>query len=127
PKEWWFRGPGGRLMRPLPVAACESLSEWDARLASLRAPCWHPRTRVPCGVPTQRLGEPLDPETKTGAAGAFFISPHAVQRFREHYRPGATRSEALGELIRLTSRGRCVGPAKGAKLRELFGPLELWR
>ena len=56
----WFVGPGGRLMRALPLTDATNRATWaDVREATLRAPYWHPRTRRTCMVPIQRIGEPL--------------------------------------------------------------------
>lgn len=36
------------------------------------------------------------------ARGRWFITPHAVRRYRERCRPGLSYERALGELIRLS-------------------------
>lgn len=60
------------------------------------------------------------PLPKAGAKGQFFITPHAVQRYTERYRPGVTYEVALGELITLTSAATRVGTANN-------GVGEVWR
>lgn len=60
-RAWWFFGPGGRLMRTMPLADGEPTPPLsDPRESTLRAPYWHPRTRCLCAVPAQRLGEPIE-------------------------------------------------------------------
>lgn len=116
PGQWWFQGPGGRLMRALPAGFASVAARSERRQATLRAPYWHPRTRALCDVPVQQLGEPL-----TGASGAFFVTPHAVDRYRERV-PGKRRlsyEQALSELVDLL-RG-----AKFVSIRE--DGTELWR
>lgn len=70
---WWWLGPGERLMRTLPASTHGDARGCDIREATLRAPYWHPRTRRTCGVPIQRLGEPLGE-----IAGDFFVTGHAA-------------------------------------------------
>lgn len=67
---WYWFGPGGRLMRALPAnfELARRSSRHDVREATLRAPYWHPRTRMLCRVPIQRLGEPVD-FVEAGRAG----------------------------------------------------------
>lgn len=116
PADWWWFGPGRRLMRSLPLATAVGAGQFDEREATLRAPYWHPRTRQLCGVPAQQLGEPLGQ-----AAGEFFITGHAVRRFRERV-PGAGRlsyDQALGELIRTMRDAHFV--------KTLNNGLDLWR
>lgn len=116
-QQWWFRGPGGRLMRSLPLTRdVETMTGVDARSATLRAPYWHPRTRRLCGVPAQRLGEPLG-----DAAGDFFVTSHAVQRYKERV-PGArglSYHQALSELIGVMKRSH--------RVKSLGNGLDLWR
>jgi hypothetical protein len=124
PGEWWFTGPGRRLMRMLPLAYADGATgDYDARESTLRAPYWHSRTRTLCAVPVQRLGEPL-----TGAAGSFFVTPHAVERYRERI-PGKARlsyNEALTELIELTSKAHFVGMrGDGSELWRVGRPTRL--
>lgn len=92
------------------------------------ASCQGPEATVLSVVPNEpRAPHRQHDSTQTGAAGRFFVTPHAVHRFQQHYRPDASYNRALGELVRLTSAGRLVGPAKGEQLRAAFGELELWR
>ena len=73
---------------------------------------------------------------RTGARGRFFITPHAIQRYRERIHPGIDDARALEELVDLTSRGRLVritaaeGPVAlaedGTPLPE-SARVELWR
>jgi hypothetical protein len=117
PGPWWIRGPGDRLMRSMPADASAAWVRYDERPATVRAPYWHHRTRTLCHVPTQTIGEPL----AAGAAGRFFITPHAVERYRERV-PGKARlsyEQALRELVGLSS------DAKFAYVRE--DGAELWR
>lgn len=51
--------------------------------------------------------------------GRWFISPHAVRRYRERLRPRLTYEQALVELVRMASGARYV--------RRLDSGLELWR
>lgn len=67
-----------------------------------------------------RLAQML-PEKKNGARGRFFITPHAVQRYIERYRPWISRERALEELILITSAARYVEPARSC------GGGELWK
>lgn len=118
PVRWWWFGPGERLMRALPLGHVESImsTQYDAREATLRAPYWHPRTRTLCGVPTQRLGESLGQ-----VAGGFFVTSHAVSRYRERA-PGAARlsyDQALGELVNTMQRSHFV--------KAINDGLDLWR
>ncbi|HEX6940912.1 MAG TPA: hypothetical protein VF158_15955 [Longimicrobiales bacterium] len=59
---WSWFGPGGRLMRPLPAhfELARRSSRHDIREGTVRAPYWHPRTRMLCCVPIQRVGESID-------------------------------------------------------------------
>ncbi len=119
PVSWWWFGPGGRLMRSLPVemiATDERAGDYDAREATLRAPYWHHQTRTICGVPVQRFGEPIGQ-----AVGEFFITGHAVRRFKERV-PGKARlsyEEALAELIQTMKRSHFVKTQDNG--------LDLWR
>lgn len=116
PANWWWFGPGRRLMRALPSGLTATANLFDEREATLRAPYWHPRTRQPCGVPIQQLGEPLGQ-----AAGEFFITGHAIRRFRERV-PGASRlsyEQALTEMIQQMKRAHYV--------KSIAGGLDLWR
>jgi len=42
------------------------------------------------------------------ASGRWFITPHAVRRYRERFAPGSTYEEALAELIRASMVARRV-------------------
>lgn len=62
----------------------------------------------------------IDPSApKTGAAGKFFVSPHAVTQYIARARPTIPRGEALLELIRLSSAA--------VRLRCYLDGRELWR
>lgn len=116
PMRWWWYGPGRRLMRSLPLDAIGDARGFTAREATLRAPYWHPRTRRWCGVPEQRIGEPMGE-----ARGRFFITGHAVRRFRERI-PGRRKlgySAALAELVSLAEAAHYV--------RTESDGTELWR
>lgn len=66
--------------------------------------------------------------TLAGARGRFFVSPHAVRRYRERIRSDLTYEQALDELIDLTSSGRLVGPYTGQRLTQGgVRAAELWR
>lgn len=54
-------------------------------------------------------------------AGRWFITPHAVARYRERIAPGLTYEQALAELIRLSLAARRCGEE-----RSLPGAF-LWR
>jgi hypothetical protein len=56
---------------------------------------------------------------KTGAVGHFFVSPHALSRYRSRYRPRLAREAALTELIRLSSEANHV--------RSFEDGRQLWR
>lgn len=117
PGQWWFQGPGRRLMRTLPADFGLDVTEYDERMATLRAPYWHQRTQRLCHVPVQRLGEPL----AAGARGGFFVTPHAVERYRERI-PGKARlsyERARDELVELTRKAHFVRHQRDGS--------ELWR
>lgn len=126
PGEWWFKGPGKRLMRTLPARAAEHFdaADYDERPATVRAPYWHHRTRCLARVPVQRLGEGLT----DGAKGNYFVTPHAVERYRERI-PGKRRlsyEEALGELINLLAKAHFVrAEADGTELWRVGRPNRL--
>lgn len=42
------------------------------------------------------------------AAGAWFITPHAVRRYIERIAPGLTYEQALGALVRLSTEAQRV-------------------
>lgn len=67
------------------------------------------------------LREMQSRSSRDGARGRFFVTPHAVRRYIERYRRGASYETALDELILLTSAGKHVGPSNSA------GGGELWR
>ena len=123
PGEWWFVGPGGRLMRTLPAIEAPNWIEYDERMATLRAPYWHQRTSAVCHVPIQRLGERLD-----GAVGEFFVTPHAIERYRERV-PGKARlsyEQALGELVKLLRTAHFVSlSGDGTELWRVGRPTRL--
>lgn len=119
PGAWWFEGPDRRLMRSLPADRdAAGATGYDERIATLRAPYWHQRTRRLCHVPVQRLGETLAVGEVTGR---FFVTPHAVERYRERIpgKRGLSYEQALGELIRLLDRAH--------RVRVDDNGTELWR
>lgn len=60
------------------------------------------------------------PDPKSGASGRFFVTPHAVNRYRERLRQTVSYRVALRELILITSAGKYMGPTYD-------GRGELWR
>lgn len=50
------------------------------------------------------------------AAGRWFVTPHAVQRYRERIDPRATYEQALGVLVRESESARPVKPWKGGAM-----------
>jgi len=68
---WHWFGPGWRLMRPLPAhfELAQRTTRHDVREATVRAPYWHPRTRMLCRVPVQRLGERVDAVEEVSCVG----------------------------------------------------------
>lgn len=103
-------------MRSLPIETAGGANQLDEREATIRAPYWHPRTRRHCGVPVQQMGEPIGQ-----AAGEFFITGHAVRRFRERV-PGAARlsyDQALTQMIQQMKRAHYV--------KQIRDGLDLWR
>jgi hypothetical protein len=52
-------------------------------------------------------------------AGRWFISRHAVDRYRERIRPGLTYEEALSDLIRLSGQAHFV--------KNIGDGIEFWR
>lgn len=52
-------------------------------------------------------------------AGRWFITRHAVDRYRERIRPGLSYEQALAELIRLSEQSHFV--------KALDGGIEFWR
>lgn len=61
-EDWSWFGPSGRLMRALPASygRAQDATAYQLRVATVRAPYWHPRSRMLCCVPIQRLGESAD-------------------------------------------------------------------
>lgn len=57
------------------------------------------------------------------AAGRWFITPHAVERYRERIEPGLTYDEALGRLVALSEGAHFVRE----KVTVDFGRVEIWR
>jgi hypothetical protein len=59
---WWWIGPSCRLMRTLPERTAVEMgaARFESRVATIRAPYWHRRTRCEAAVPVQVLGEQLD-------------------------------------------------------------------
>lgn len=56
------------------------------------------------------------------AVGRWFVTPHAVQRYRDRIDPQASYEKALGVLIHLTARAHFVRPTReGAELWRLSG------
>lgn len=45
---------------------------------------------------------------KTGAVGRFFVTPHAVRRYRERFRPSVSFEQARTELTQLTTLAKLV-------------------
>lgn len=61
--------------------------------------------------------------------GRFFVTPHAVEKYRKHYVPRLSYGAALEDLVLLTSSGKRVGPYLGKQLPKKFPGLrlEVWR
>jgi hypothetical protein len=56
---------------------------------------------------------------RRGAAGRWFITPHAVRRYIERVRPGIAYERALSDLVRLS--------VKAHHVKAIEGGAELWR
>jgi hypothetical protein len=62
--------------------------------------------------------------------GRFYVTPYAVERFRQRVRPDLAQAAALERLIALTTGGRFVTPWRGSGILEAAGEgvrVELWR
>lgn len=61
--------------------------------------------------------------------GRFFVTPHAVEKYRKHYVPRLSYGAALEDLVLLTSSGKRVGPYLGKQLPKKYPGLrlEVWR
>lgn len=61
--------------------------------------------------------------------GRFFVTPHAVEKYRKHYVPRLSYGAALEALVLLTSSGKRVGPYLGKQLPKKYPGLrlEVWR
>jgi hypothetical protein len=57
------------------------------------------------------------------AAGRFFITPHAVRRYAQRVRPGASYNEALTDMVRLSDEARYVKTKTGSR----GDVIEVWR
>jgi hypothetical protein len=66
-ERWSWIGPERRLMRvlPEPLALELEADHYDLRIATLRAPYWHHRTRCAAAVPVQHLGDQLSATTES--------------------------------------------------------------
>lgn len=60
---------------------------------------------------------------RVSAAGRWFVTPHAVERYVERIEPGLTYDEALGRLVALSERAHFVRE----KVTVDFGRVEIWR
>lgn len=75
-------------------------------------------------APLKRIPDVVE-APRAGGVGAFFVTPHAVRRYRERFAPGLRYEAARDELIRLTTAGKYVERYRG--LHAMGGHLELWR
>jgi hypothetical protein len=80
--------------------------------------------RVSIAAPLKRVPDIVE-TPRAGAVGAFFVTPHAVRRYRDRFVPGLRYEAARDELIRLTTAGTYVERYRG--LHAMGGQLELWR
>lgn len=60
------------------------------------------------------------------AAGAWFVSPHAVEKYRERFAPLLTYEEALAELVEASKTAHYVKTYDHHE-NSVRGGLELWR
>jgi len=99
------------------VSTCQA-SPREARLCAQAGECCEAGREVPGLVRAQQ--GPCHRQS-AGIAGPWFITPHAVQRYRERC-PGKLRltyEQALGELVRLSAEARFV--------KRLPTGCDLWR
>lgn len=89
-------------------------------IAAFRSEMFRPELAHETQGMEMRLAQSL-PAKKRGARGRFFITPHAIKRYIQRYRPYISEERALEELILITSAGRYVEPARGC------GGGELWK
>lgn len=91
----------------------------ESMIASFRAAIFRPehghRTH---GMEARESASLADP--KSGARGRFFVTPHAVERYRERFRQTVGYRTALRELILITSAAKRVGTTHD-------GRGEIWR
>lgn len=91
----------------------------EGAIAAFRAEMRRPeRAHETHAIEVREAQSLADP--KRGATGRFFVTPHAVSRYRERYRQACGYRHALRELILITSAGKRVGPTHD-------GRGEIWR
>lgn len=94
--EWYTASERELLRSDLPDA------EVAARIGRTEKAVQIQRCRMRAGKTADREIARRTLAEQTGAVGAWFISPHAVHRYRQRVNPKASASEALGALIRLS-------------------------
>lgn len=116
------RVPLGKKLREVPgwsgrvVVECNAVGEWLLRTAALVGL----GGRLGYGFGRVRVREAIDvPDLDAGVArGAWFVTPHAVDRLLERGGRGGSREDALAELIDESRQAKFV--------RKLESGAELW-
>lgn len=94
--EWYTASERELLRSELPYA------EVAERIGRTEKAVQIQRCRMRSGKTTDREIARRTVAEQAGAVGAWFISPHAVQRYRQRVNPQASVRDALGALIRLS-------------------------
>lgn len=116
------------------AAACGPTGDLR-RVALLEAGGPHarePAPRVPRGerASSSRVvrGEPREAQGQRGAAGRWFVTPHAIDRWIERFTPRSFREAPLTEAMRARVLGWIIDETERARfVKRLASGVELWR